>query len=191
MPTLLGRRCGRPQAAVGGLEKAVGAVILLLLAGIVTAFVVDITRRHEPFFDWPEPATAATFADVELPGWLPPERIERFGAGSLYEKIDGRAEMYVPLGVVELKFGTYARGDDASRTVDVYWYTMGTPDGARRVYEVEKPTDTADVPVGDAAYESGGAVFFRKGANYVQVLPAQAEDADVARRIAERLAAAM
>ena len=66
---------------------------------------------------------------------------------------------------------------------------MGAPDGARRIYEIEKPTDAATVPIGDAAYDSGGAVFCRQGANYVQVLPALPGDAEVARRIAERLAA--
>ncbi len=201
MSTLFGRHYARPLAAVGATEKAAGIIILLLLAGIVTAFVVDAARPHAPLFEAPAatdpPASRAVaesaqaFSGLELPDWQPPATVEHFTRDDLHVKIDGRAELFLPLGVVALDFGTYARRDDPTRGVDVYWYDMGTADGARRIFDVEKPTDTEAIAIGEVAYSSGGAVFFRKGANYVQVLPAQPEDAQVTRLIAKRLAAGM
>lgn len=200
MSTLFGRRYARPPAAISRTEKAVGVVILLLVVGLVGTFIIDVTRRPAPL---PQASTTSdaqarrkdsnrhAFPALALPEWLSPTGIEHFSPDELYIKIDGQAEAYLSFGVVGLSFGTYSRRDDATRTIDVYWYDMGSPESARRILEQEQPADRTVVSIGDAAYTSAGAVFFRVGRHYVQVLPAQSADAEVARRIAEHLAASI
>jgi hypothetical protein len=130
------------------------------------------------------------FPDPGLPGWRSPQRISRYSRENLYVKIDGRAEFYLQSGMVAMTFGAYPSVDDSRRTVDVYWYDMGDPANASGVYRAEAPPDATRVGIGDEGYEVGGAVFFRKGAGYVQVLPGDPVDADglAARAIAQRFA---
>jgi hypothetical protein len=207
MPTLFARRYARPVRAVSGTEKAVGGLILVLVVGLIATLVIHVARDRERLFDVPSPDSGepgldgsagvasllpdSALPDSGIPDWQPPRRVERFTPGNLYVKIDGQAEAYLKLGCVGLTFGTYAHATDAGRAIDVYWYDMGTQQNALRAYQAEAPRDVPPVSVGDGGYQAGSAVFFRKGANYVQVMPTQPGDADaeVARKIAERLAA--
>jgi hypothetical protein len=165
-----------------------GLSILFLTGGIVTAFVYEVTTdRRDPSQSG---ATESLFPDPGVPGWRSPQRLSRYSRENLYVKIDGRAPVYLDSGVVALTFGAYAYGGDPQRTVDVYWYDMGDPANASAVYRAEAPPDATRVGIGDEGYEVGGAVFFRKGAGYVQVLPGDPIDADglAARAIAQRFA---
>lgn len=214
MPTFFARRYSRKVEEVGNTEKVLGVVILLLVAGIITAFVVQVATDREYLFNVDEQGYPARddadrprsvegslpsagpfsvespFPDPGLDDWRAPARVDRFGADELYVKIDGRAEAYLRFGVVGLTFGTYRHERDVDRTVDVYWYDMGQPANALSMYESEQPPDVASVPVGRAGYQVGGAVFFCKGSSYVQLIPARPDEADAnaVLRIAKRLA---
>lgn len=206
------RRYARPAEQVSGTEMVLGLSILFLTGGIVTAFVYEVAAdRRAPSqaaaedSETPLPnaqsgmgPSGATkpsiaeqpFPDPGVPGWRSPQRISRYSRENLYVKIDGRAPVYLDSGVVALTFGAYSYRGDPRRTVDVYWYDMGDPANASAVYRAEAPPDATRVAIGDEGYEVGGAVFFRKGAGYVQVLPGDPVDADglAARAIAQRFA---
>jgi hypothetical protein len=196
MPTFLGRRYARPPEAVGCTEKAVGAFVLLLMAGIVVALGIHVATNRDYLFAVDERGAArpeepaSVFPELRLEGWRPLARGEHFSADDLYVKIDGRADAYLGFHVVGLTFGAYAHASDPGRTVDVYWYDMGTPANAEAVYRSEAAPGATAVPLGAAGYQVGGALFFWKGSSYVQVLPGQPDDAggQVALKIAERLA---
>ena len=212
MRTFFARRYMRRIEQVGNTEKVLGIVILLLAAAIVVAFVLQVATDRDYLFSVdeqayapaaPEPADAEPeaarrstgqeenpFPDPRLEDWRPPLRVDRFTADNLYVKIDGRAEAYLRFHVVGLTFGTYWHEGDGERTVDVYWYDMGTPENALEMYRSEQPPDGTTIPIGRAGYQVGGAVFFCKASSYVQVLPSRPDDAaaDAALRIAQRLA---
>lgn len=203
VPTLFARRYARPIAAVSRTERAVGIVILLLVAAVVVAFVVQVATNREYLFNVPtndasdagatpqRPTSRNPFPDPGLPGWLAPTRAERFTPHDLYVKIDGRAELYLQHHAVGLVFGSYTHQAQAERAIDIYWYDMGTPENAVAMYQAEAPSAITAVPIGDAGYQVGGAVFFRQGSSYVQVLPSRLgdEDAPTALKIAEQIAA--
>jgi hypothetical protein len=220
MPTLFARRYLRTTEDIGRAEKVLGLIILLLVLGVVAAFVFHVVTNRDYLFTVAEeaygPAAAGSLAgdarapvDVErepaadavtvatdpfpVPGlddWRPPTEIDRFDPDTLYLKIDGQAPAYFHYGFVELVFGTYTHATDGDRTVDVYWYDMGNADNALAMYRAEEPPDATRVAIGREAYQVGGAVFFCKGASYVQVMPSglDKEDALAALKIAERLA---
>jgi hypothetical protein len=200
MPTFFARRYMRRVEAVGLVEKTLGAVILLLVAGIVTAFVVDVrTNRDYLFSAGPSAAPAAPSAAAQaanpfpvagVAGWRRPEKVERYKPDELYLKIDGQADEFIRVGCAGLTFGTYASDMDATDAIDVYWYDMGRAEAAAALYTFEKPPDAPWVNVGATGYQAGSAVFFWKGTSYVQVLPSRPDepDADAARAIAEQIA---
>ncbi|MGB2984794.1 MAG: DUF6599 family protein [Phycisphaerae bacterium] len=196
MPTFFARRYMRRPEAVGNTEKVLGVFILLLVVGIVTAFVTHVRTNEDYLFDvndaaGRQPAVFANpFPDSGVAGWRTPREVSRFTPETLYQKINGRADVYLQFHVVELTFGTYYHQTDTDRMVDVYWYDMGKPVNAFGIYRTEAPPDATPVSIGQDGYKTGGAVFFRKGSSYVQVLPAgpDMDDSGVALSVAGRLA---
>ena len=199
MSTFFARRYMRKLEDVGSTEKVVGIVVLLLLACVIVIFVAQVAANRDYLFDGDEAGVAtrvdtskpsAPFPELDLPGWQASGKLSRFTPENLYQKINGRADAYVQFHVVGLTFGSYHHQTITDRTVDVYWYDMGEPQNAFALYRSEAPQDAARVAIGREGYQTGGAVFFWKGASYIQVLPTSFDDADarVALRIAERLA---
>ena len=218
MFTFPSRQYARRIESVGKTERLVGILVLLLLAGIVAAFVRVVVTDTEYLFDVDEALSSpddtsigastglpASASDAESPnpfpgagvsGWRRPANVARYAPDDLHVKIDGRAEIYLQLHVGGLTFGTYAHETDADRTIDVYWYDMGEAGNATAIHRSEAAPGATQVAIGGGAegYQIGGAVFFRLGASYVQVLPGGVDEADaaaclkIAERIAERIA---
>ena len=124
--------------------------------------------------------SANPFPDAGVSGWRRPPNVARYTPDDLHVKINGRAEFYLRFDVEGLTFGTYVDEDDSSRTIDVYWYDMGTADNAAAVYRAESAAGARQVAVGTGGYQIGGAVFFWLGAGYVQVVPGRVDEADAA-----------
>jgi hypothetical protein len=212
MPTLFARRYMRKTEAIGPTEKVLGILILLLVAGIVGAFVFQAATDEEYLFNVDEkaylPATPERsspeaqaapvaapdaenpFPDPGLAGWSAPTRVGHFTPENLYIEIDGRDAVYLQHGVVGLTVGTYRHDSDIDRTIDVYWYDMGKPANALAMYRSEEPPEATPVSIGRMGYQVGGAVFFCQGSSYVQVIASGLDDADAqaALNIAERVA---
>jgi hypothetical protein len=175
-------------------EQLVGVGILLLLVLIVTACAVQVLTNRDYFLRPAESVYAAAavrpFPEIASVGWAAPAETGRFDADEMYLKIDGRADGYIARGVVGLTFGTYRHESDPGRQIDVYRYELKSPDQARALYESERPPGVSEEPVGRAGYQTGGAVFFSAGSEYVQVLPAGRDDRDAkaAREVATALA---
>ncbi len=182
MPTLFDRHYARSVKAISKTELAVGAGILMLLAAIVGAYVGQLAT--EP------PSRRETGFPAGLSEWRVPAQFERFTPDNLFEKINGRADFYLKFHFQELQYGSYSHVTDAGRTVDVYCYVLTTPADAKSAYDAERPPQHVSIQVGDEGYEAGGAVFFRQGNRYLQVLPSQftAAGAADARHLAKQLA---
>ena len=200
MPAFFARQYGRKPEAVSRTEKVLGLVILILTMGIVVAFAVQVTTNQDYLFTIDEgdyqprqkthtrPIETQKFPALNYDDWQPPARADLYTAENLYLKINGRAETYLQHHVVGLTFGTYRYQGEIDRTVDVYWYDMGTPANALSIYRSEEAPGATPVSIGQAAYQVGGAVFFCQGSSYVQIMPAQLNDADAALKVARHLA---
>jgi hypothetical protein len=125
------------------------------------------------------------FPEIAGVGWTSPDDVKHFDKDNLYEKIDGKAGMFLGYLFVGLDFATYRR-TDKGWAFDVYLYDMGEPLNAFGVYRVERSPDAAVRPLGREGYTSGASVFFWKGKYYVNVLgpPDQADAAGAAEQVA-------
>ena len=199
MATFLARRYMRKLEQVSRTEQIVGIAILVLLAGILAAFATQVATNKDYLFELDAAIDAAPrraenpFPRPGVPGWRVPGNVAHFTPDTLYQKINGRADTYLQFHVVGLTFGSYSHETESRRRVDVFWYDMGEPVNAVSIYQAEAPPEATAVSIGAEGYRVGGAVFFRKGSSYVQVMaggPGEA-DADVvleiARCIAERI----
>jgi hypothetical protein len=96
--------------------------------------------------------------------------VERYTEANLYEKIDGRSELFQSYDVTGMTFVTFSKADNPSKFIDVFLYDMTTPLGAFGVYSLERPPGSKSVAIGDGGQRTGADLFFRKGRYYASIL---------------------
>jgi hypothetical protein len=121
-----------------------------------------------------EPATGP-LAGLAQPAWQAAGPVEHYDAEHLYEKIDGRAELYLAYQVQAMFCQSWAGPDSAA--VELYAFDMGQPLLAFGVYAAERPEAATPVALGGGGYTAGGSCLFWQDRWYVQVLTAQAGSA--------------
>lgn len=136
------------------------------------------------------PGPAGALAALNLPGWRALGEVEEFTPGTLYEKINGRAEQYISYDVVSLTYRGLVT-EDGALFLDLYVYDMGTPERAFGIYSVERDPTAERSDLGRRGYVSGASLFLWHGTYYVQVLASDTGDAlrASARTVTERLLA--
>jgi hypothetical protein len=142
---------------------------------------------------------AAEFGDDSLleglapEGWKQSGKIEHYNVASLYDKINGRSELYMAYDVVGLSWVSFAQNDDPNFFMDVFLYDMRTPTGAFGIYSVEREPDQPKVDLGREGYRTESNYYFWKGKYYCYIQTsldtdvAVAAGLGVAQKVAERL----
>ena len=133
----------------------------------------------------------ALVADLAPEGWQQSGDIEHYNVATLYNKIDGRSELYMSYDVLGLSWVSFVNQDDNAKFIDVFIYDMRSPTGAFGIYSVEREAGQERLDIGDAAYRTGANIFFWKGKyyGYIQASDESAKDAveTVARNLVDRL----
>jgi hypothetical protein len=96
--------------------------------------------------------------------------VERYTEANLYEKIDGRSELFQSYDVTGMAFVTFSKTDNPRKFIDVFLYDMNTPLGAFGVYSVERSPGGKAIATGDGGHRTGADLFFRKGQYYASIL---------------------
>ncbi|MDR3568048.1 MAG: hypothetical protein P4L43_08485 [Syntrophobacteraceae bacterium] len=112
---------------------------------------------------------------ANLPADLAPfGREETFDPGTLSDKIDGKADLYLSTGFVELTVRRFAKKTDAKSWIELSVYQMRDSAGAFSVYSLQKrkdskPLNLASSGGGDSAYRTADAIFFAAGPKYFEI----------------------
>ncbi|MDZ4859150.1 MAG: DUF6599 family protein [Candidatus Hydrogenedentes bacterium] len=124
--------------------------------------------------------TIATALELDPPkGWKRAGAVERYVPENMYDKINGRSELYMAYDVIGLTFVSFANDTKESDLIDIYLYDMGTAHNAFGVFSVERGGDEKPVELGRAAYRTGADLIFWKGRYYATMLgPRDAENTD-------------
>jgi hypothetical protein len=169
---------------IGRTEQWMGFVVLLSLAAIAIgvwhtqfsfnpAVLVGTTAA-------PEPAKTAAISTTKSMPTLPPELValsapELFTADNLYDKVDGKAELYTTAGFVGLESRRYA----LKKTNDIWmeWcvYDMGTLPQAYSVFSLQRRPEGQNVSLTPFAYKSENALFFVCGQYYIEATASTAD----------------
>lgn len=145
---------------------------------------------------WCGPAAAVAESPAEMlpgsgavPGWVWRDAPRTFLPDTLYEYIDGAADLYFAYGFREVVAADYVRADAQPGWVIVEVYDMGAPLHAFGVFGSERPEDPAEsLALGAQAYADAGIVAFWQDRYYVKTLAFEGEDLAVARALAEETA---
>jgi hypothetical protein len=112
-----------------------------------------------------DPEAASDFPEID--GWTQPGAVLTYDADTLWEYINGAAELFVEFGVETCRTTDLTAGDV---TVTVDLYDMGTPLGAFGVYEQERPQESMAIPGAVAGVVSPPyQALLLKGSTYVKV----------------------
>lgn len=158
-------------------EKAISWIVLLCLVGIG----VGVFLKQKSF----NPAVliarqlaagpkAAVASAIDL-AWLPPE-VKEFGApeqftpDNLYDKIDGKAELYVSTGVARMDCQRFALKDAPDEWFEWFCYSMNGVPQAFSVFSTQRRSEGETLDLTPYAYRTKNAIFFAAGTNYVEIV---------------------
>jgi hypothetical protein len=107
----------------------------------------------------------------EVQGWSKSGETRIFPSARLWEYIDGDADKYLQAGVDQTLTTDYRYGGKIEAVADIF--IMSDAAGATRVFELQPPTGSQSIPLGDAARLYNGSLTFRKGRYFVRLVAYQ------------------
>lgn len=134
--------------------------------------------------------SASIAKDIQFPevaGWKLSEDVQTFVPKTLYEYIDGAADLYLTYDFEELKVGEYSNDKKASVTVEVY--RQKSPTLAFGVYSQECPSNPSLVSMGAQGYIDENLLNFLSGSYYVKInsYNTGAEDREILQSFAKKV----
>ncbi len=181
----------RRQAKVGPTQKLTGYVILAVLGLITIGLFIQqfrfnpavVVAMRSPRVQGRLPGPAgrgpgATAALIpEVPGFTPQTPIESFGPDHLSDKIDGKAELYLPAGFKEMSCRSFRLAAAGGAHVQVFLYDMGKPQNAYAVFSGQRRPGSRNIQLTANAYATPNALFFTRGRFYVEIVADRAATA--------------
>lgn len=169
----------RPQAK-GLAESAVGLLLLALLVVVAAGVLLKQSHYDRQIFDVQrQPGDSQTSADpagqVDLAailpaGFEPMTPPETYTPDTLYEKINGKAELYLNSGFVSLWCRRFVSTADETTWGEIFIYDMGSDTNAFAVYSAQKRADAQPLQDLRFGYTTADAVFAAKGKYYIEVI---------------------
>lgn len=108
----------------------------------------------------------APIAFPEMPGWTRPSAPLAFSSETLYEYINGAADLYLTYEFQDLLVAEYQRGK-AAVTAEIY--RLGTPTQAFGIYSQERLANARFLEIGVQGYYEPGVLNFLLGPHYVKI----------------------
>lgn len=189
----------RAQRLPGPGESLASWIVL----GLLAALALWVGVRQSSFnpavtaaLNAPAGGGAARASDlaVLLPpageGLTPSGAPEFFGADTLADKINGKAELYLPAGFRELACQRLSLAGRPGH-LELFLYDMAAPANAFAVFSAQRRPGFARMELGDHAYLAGNALFFAQGPFYAEIIADSAVPgtAEALERLARLLAA--
>lgn len=166
----------------GFLEKAISTVIVLILLAVLVGLLIKQGRYDRDRFKIDSFASnqssSEPFVDIiEIVSFIPDglkpmSPAEIYDANTLYEKINGKAELYLESDFQHLwcrRFVSLLDSDDWS---EVYIYDMSNFRNAFAVYAAQTRPEVQFLEFSDFAYKTQDALFLISGRYYVEIMNA-------------------
>ncbi len=176
-------------------ERRAGVGLTALLLAVVAALVLTQADFDPALYQPPVvPATGlATGAPDELSalaptGFAPTGALERFDADTLYEKIDGKADLYLSAGFRGLTCRRFASAADPGVAFEACVYRLADADAAFSVFSRQRRAGDAVDGLAPNAVATSNALFAARGSSYVEVVSADEGEPARAARLAFALA---
>jgi hypothetical protein len=174
MPSAAGRN-KRLESAVSILLLVV--LFLIALAVLIKQADVDMTRFGLGAAAQPDSQITPDLAALTPDGFKELSSPLVYTAGNLYEKINGKAPLYLDAGFLKLFTQRFVSRTDETLWMELYLFDMATLKNAFSVYSVQKRADVETLAISrmagatmQFAYKTTNALYFVHGRYYVELL---------------------
>jgi hypothetical protein len=164
-------------------ESAICALILTVLAGIAIGVFIgqfqfnpavishqDLVNREKKTVPQSDSKTA-----ISLPqGMKPMTPSEVFTPDTLFEKINGKAELYLSAGFKQLLCQRIQSDHDPELWMETFVYEMETASNAFSVFSMQRRDGGIPTDLSDFSYQTDNAFFITQGSFYLEVIGSQA-----------------
>lgn len=97
-------------------------------------------------------------------------KTEFYNSENLYEKINGKAPLYVDSGFNELSTQRFVSGENENLWVEFFLFDMGTAKNAFSVYSVQRRAGAEGLKDMQFGYRTSNAMYFAHGKYYVELV---------------------
>jgi hypothetical protein len=97
---------------------------------------------------------------------------ETYNAGNLYEKINGKAPLYIESGFNKLSTQRFISKDDESLWLELFVFDMADVRNSFSVYSVQKRADTKNLTFAGPGpcYKTSNGIYFVHGRYYIELI---------------------
>ena len=155
----------------------IGAGILITQTRINPAILQKDTLLPTPGGAGPDEPAAPMEALTPLPPNLKPlTAAERFDAGTLSDKINGKAELYLSAGFSGLVTQRFRDESAADGWIEAFVYDMNSGTNAFAVFSAQRRENAESLDLAQYAYRSPNAVFMTHGQYYLEFIASEASN---------------
>jgi hypothetical protein len=158
-------------------QTIISYIILLAIVVIVAAI---ISRQNRPSDSISTIAQKSQPASTKSLSWLnnglfgndfkPANDVENYNAENLYEKIDGKADLYLQNGFVSLQCRRYSSKVSEQNWAEVYVYDMAKTKNAFAVYSGQKRTGRKSLDWAQFGYKTTDSIYIAAGNFYFEII---------------------
>ena len=169
-----------PEPTPGACPERSRRIRLGLVEGLILGMTIFLCALE---------SEAKNFNFPDIPGWNRSGDVQTFIPKTLYEYINGAADLYLSYNFEELKVAEYVNDRKASVIVDVYCHA--TPTDAFGIYSQERLPNANYLDIGVQGYYEKNALNVLSGNYYVKInsFNTGAEDQDILLAFAKRVSA--
>jgi hypothetical protein len=100
----------------------------------------------------------------------PTDDVENYNSSNLYEKINGKADLYLNNGFISLQCRRFADNSSPDNWLEVYLYDMGNLDNAFAVYSMQKRAESTPLNWTQLGYSTSDAIYVVAGQYYIETV---------------------
>lgn len=158
------------ETLLGFLILAILALIGMMVFFQQSQFNPAVTAQSAFEAGMEQSSSGQLSALVSLPeNFMEMTPLEIFTPETLYEKINGQADLYLESGFLQLKSQRYVHTDHQDMWFEVFKYDMGTIENAFSVYSQQYRDDGHPLDWTEFAYSVANALFFVHGQDYMEM----------------------
>ncbi|MGA2914580.1 MAG: DUF6599 family protein [Sedimentisphaerales bacterium] len=150
---------------------------LIIVSLILIAVAVGLKQKfyQKPASDSltePKATAAQTIlsADIFDSNFSPVGDTETYNSHNLYEKIDGRDDLYLGNGFISLQYRRFADKSAKNQEAEVYLYDMASAENAFAVYSLQKRSESTPLDWAQFGYSTPDSVYAAFSKYYVEII---------------------
>jgi len=171
----------KPKQLSSKTQTRVGSVILALLTLIIISLffvqsdfnpAVEVRREQLSAANAVQPRSIQPIIAIpdRLDAMTPPEM---FTPDTLFEKINGQAELYLGAGFEQMRCQRFVIKDNPEAWFELFIYDMASGSNAFAVYSSQRRNDAATLDLAQYAYKTDNALFAVHGPYYLELVASQ------------------